>query len=33
MRKGERRAATTREAETRQFGGQKKLTIIIRMNS
>jgi hypothetical protein len=33
MRKGERRAVTTWEAEQRQSGGQKKLTIIIRMNS
>ena len=33
MRKGERRAAITWEMERRQFGGQKKLTIITRMSS
>ena len=33
MRKGERRAVTTWEAELRQSGSQKKIIIIIRMNS
>ena len=33
MRKGERRAVTTWEADLRQSGSQKKIIIIIRMNS